>query len=165
MDTMYSRLIAALFILFSVPAPAGEGEPEHDIPGLELSCILEYEGKPLQEYSIVICREDGYRDTINVDRPRTVFYRIEYGHLYSIVHLADGFRERVMMVNTVVASPVSRNKNVFDYEITMLRSEDPPNTQYDLPVAWVKYDAAAKRFDYSRKYHKQVRIDKQSLKS
>lgn len=156
-STIKSLLLLLAAVILSSASNGIEKKPVVP-PGLELSCVLLHHDKRMSDYSVIIYRDDVVTDTILVDENLPIFFRLEYGHQYAIIHRAKGYRDRVVMVNTVVDYVASKRMTVFDYEIEMPEADEPENTLYDLPVAVVKYYPKAGKFDYSRKYQSQVRI-------
>lgn len=151
-------ILSSLLISLTAAVP-GNKKAGKDIlpPGVELSCMLVSNDKPLTDYTIIVCCNECQADTIHVKDIEDVYFRLEYGRQYAIIHRAAGFRERIVMMNTQVDQKTSLKKKVFDYEIEMISVQQPANTLYDLPVAVVRYDPSTGKFDYSRKYHQQVR--------
>lgn len=160
---MFTNSIKVFFLLLTVlaltAAKNGQGKSKKraNPPGVELSCVLAHNKIRLAEYTVVVYRDDIVTDTLTVIEPSPVYFELEYGHQYAIIHQAKGYQERILMVNTVVDSKTRNLKKVFDYQIEMLLDGEPPNTLYDLPVAVVRYDASLGKFDYSKKYHNQIR--------
>ena len=158
MKSAISKSILLLLAVLVLSSAASTIEKKEALPpGLELSCILVHHDKRISEYLIIIYRDDILTDTIQVDEENPVLFRLDYGHQYAVIHRASGFRERVVMVNTVVDPLTAKKKKVFDYEIEMPETGEPENTLYDLPVAVVRFDKATGKFNYSKKYQAQVR--------
>lgn len=144
-------------VLLTTMLKAGNTERNEDQPGLEVSCRLFDDGSKFSSYTIIIYCDNQTTDTILVDKRRPVYFVLDYGHQYAIRHMAEGYRDRVVMIDTKVDSKIATNMSYFDYQIEMIRQDEPGNTINDLPVAVVRYDAHRHDFDYSRKYEKTVR--------
>lgn len=156
-SNIYNPFLLVLLFLVSGKLTAQKHEPGDDVPGIELSCVLSDDGRHLANYSMIVYCDGVPQDTFLVEKPKPVYFRLAYGHNYAIRHIAEGYRDRIVMVNTIVDVKTSQKKHTFDYQIEMIRENEPANTWNDLPVALICYDAKHKKFDYSRKYNDQVR--------
>ncbi len=129
-----------------------------DKPGLELSILLRDEGHKMPDYTLIVYCDDGSApDTIRVEMNKSVYVKLSYHHNYTIRHIKEGYRERVLLVNTHVDEKTAKRWLVFDYEIELVREDEPANTLADLPIAVVHYHKNLKNFEYDRNYHQQVR--------
>ncbi|HLG02902.1 MAG TPA: hypothetical protein VI731_04865 [Bacteroidia bacterium] len=152
-----SIAMLAFSLTAQLPDTLPEMPPGQVKPGVEISSILTYEGVNIYNYAIVIYCDGKASDTFHVKKTKPVFVCLDYGHQYAIRYVIEGFRERVVMINTVVDPVIAQKIMLFDYEIEMVRINEPANTFNDLPVAIVAYDPAFKKFQFSQKYHEQVR--------
>jgi hypothetical protein len=153
---MPARLLLLLALL-ALPFAASSAPRNPATKKVEITCAVLDEGKHLDEYFIIIYCDNNLSDTIFVDKKKTVVFYLNYGHQYAIRHIAGGYRDRVVMINTCVDTKTAQVEHFFDYELEMIATDEPVNTLNDLPVAVVRYDAQLKKFDYSRQYALQVR--------
>lgn len=153
----FRSLLIALLMPFTAMA-AHQGKINNDdTPCLEISCHMQDNGNRFAGYTIIIYCDNAPSDTLTIEKRREVFFTLDYGHQYAIRHIAPGYRDRVVMVNTAVDEKAAKTFSYFDYVIEMVREEEPANTVNDLPVGLVRFDKKLHRFDYSRKYAKEVR--------
>lgn len=151
-----SLLIALLMPFTAIAAHPGKIKSD-DAPCLEISCHMQDDGSRFAGYTIIIYCDNAPADTLTIEKRREVFFTLDYGHQYAIRHIAPGYRDRVVMVNTCIDEKAAKKFSFFDYVIEMVRDEEPANTLNDLPVGLVRFDKKLHRFDYSRKYEKEVR--------
>jgi hypothetical protein len=152
----FSLVLLLAFSTMQLSASEPAGDP--NAPGLELSCVLTDNGLRLAEYKMIVYCDGAAKDTFCVTKAKPVYLRLDFGHQYAVRHIATGYRDRIVMINTVVDFKTSTRKFTFDYQIEMLKTSETSNTLNDLPVAVICYDAKHKQFNYSRTYHEQVRM-------
>lgn len=126
-------------------------------PNLELSFKLTDEGKKIGEYYLLIYCDTNKADTLFVQKGKVSYLYLEYNHNYTLRYVKEGYRDRVLIVRTDVSGVKRLRDFEFDFEISLIKENEPANTVADLPVGIVHYDSHKKKFDYSRKYHKEIR--------
>ncbi|MDQ3109596.1 MAG: hypothetical protein M3R17_06840 [Bacteroidota bacterium] len=127
------------------------------VPNLELSFKLTDNGQRISDYYILIYCDTNAADTLFVNKGRVAYLHLKYNHNYTLRYVKEGYRDRVLIVQTGMSSIIHFKDMEFDYQIELVKENEAANTFADLPVAVIRYDAHKKRFDYSRIYHKQVR--------
>ncbi len=154
-------LLIPVFALLSFKQgnqPFKKDEPFSErITGLQISSFLTYDGKKVTDYSIIIYHDAGPNDTVTMSNRKNVSLLLDYNHNYTLDYVKEGYRDRLVLIDTHVKSGVEKKNLSFDYEIEMVKQNEKSNTIDDLPVALISYDANQSKFDYSRKYHNQVR--------
>jgi hypothetical protein len=131
-------------------------------PNLELSFKLRDDGKRINDYYLLIYCDTNAADTLFVKKGKVAYVNLKYNHNYTLRYVKEGYRDRVVIVRTAVSSTVHSKDMEFDYQIELVKKTEASNTMADLPVAVIKYDARKKKFDYSHKYHRQVRTKPRS---
>lgn len=131
--------------------------PSDSIANLELSFKLTEEGKRVSEYYLLIYCDTNAADTLFVSKGKVAYLYLHYNHNYTLRYVKPGYRDRILIIRTGIESAIHFKNMEFDYEIELVKENEAANTFADLPVAIVRYDANKKKFDYSRKYHHQVR--------
>lgn len=154
---LYLFTIAALMACTGLSAKGTPDNNASDQLGVELSSQLRYHGKKVSDYTLIIYCDTNAAETLYVEKAKMIYLQLDYNHNYTLRYLKDGFRERVLLVNTHVDSKVAAKDMEFDYEIELVPQNAPANTLGDLPVAIIRYDKSQNKFDYSKKYHRQVR--------
>lgn len=127
-------------------------------PNLELSFKLRDDGKRISNYYLLIYCDTNAADTLFVTKGRVAYVHLKYNHNYTLRYVKEGYRDRILIVRTNVAAMKNYRDMEFDYQIELVKKTEASNTIADLPVAVIKYDPHKKKFDYSHKYHRQVRI-------
>lgn len=154
------RTLTLLFLLLlsqgSLKANASRND--NDKPGVEVSCILLENDIRLSHYTVILYRDGVVSDTFTVSKARPLYFILDYGHQYAVRHMAEGYRDRVVMIDTHVSKETAAEYHTFDYQVEMIPADQPANTICDLPAAVVRYDAKLETFDYSKTYSKQVRV-------
>ncbi|HET6991914.1 MAG TPA: hypothetical protein VFJ43_11350 [Bacteroidia bacterium] len=146
--------IALLFIKQNVKA---KQLVNLDGPGLEIASTLTLNDERISGYTLIIYDETQSSDTIEIAKAKSIYLKLSYGHIYSLRYIKQGFRERVVMINTRVNEEKQKEETGFDFEIEMIPQNESGNTICDLPVAVIEYNYAENNFEYSRAYHRQVR--------
>jgi len=115
--------------------------------GVELSSQLRFQGKKVSDYTLIIYCDSLAPETLYVEKAKVIYLDLQYNHNYTLRYLKDGYRERVLLVNTNVDAKTALRDMDFDYQIELVPQNAPANTLGDLPVAIVRYDKAEKKFD------------------
>jgi hypothetical protein len=130
---------------------------QEDKPTVELSFKLTDHGKKVGDYYLLIYCDTNAADTLFVRKGRVAYLQLDYNHNYTLRYVKEGYRDRVVIVRTNIAQNVKPKDMDFDFEIGLVKETAAANTFADLPVAIIRYDVHTKKFDYSRKYHRQIR--------
>jgi hypothetical protein len=158
---MYNKFflfaIASLISFTGLKATPVQAFGSDSLIGVELSSQLRFDGKKVSDYTLIIYCDSNAAETLYVEKAKVIYVQLKYNHNYTLRYLKDGFRERVLLVNTHVDAKTALRDMDFDYEIELITENAPANTLGDLPVAIIRYDQMERRFDYSKKYHRQVR--------
>jgi hypothetical protein len=125
--------------------------------GLEISFKLTDDGSRVSDYSVIIYQDGNAMDTIFIGKSKPVSIWLDYNHNYALRHIKAGYRDRIVLIDTHISQKSGSDIMDFDYEIELIRENEAANTFDDFPVAFIHYDASQKKFDYSRKYDRQVR--------
>lgn len=125
--------------------------------GLEVSVKLTDDGAKVSDYSVIIYQDGNAMDTFFIGKSKPITIWLDYNHNYALRHIKTGYRDRVVLIDTYVSQKNASDIMDFDYEIELIRENESANTFDDFPVAFIHYDANQKKFDYSRKYDRQVR--------
>jgi hypothetical protein len=149
--------LLGLFFCQGLAAKHFSQQPNDSIPSLELSFKLKDGSKRISDYYVLIYCDTNAADTLFVEKGKVSYLYLNYNHNYTLRYVKPGYRDRILIVRTGIASAIHLKDMVFDYEIELVKEDEAPNTFADLPVAVVHYDKSKKKFDYSRKYHRQVR--------
>ena len=126
-------------------------------PGLEISSILSSNKERVSDYTLIIYDENQSSDTIVVSKAKIIFLKLSYNHSYSLRYVKEGFRDRVVMIDTKINEDQQMKETRFDFEIIMIPENQPGNIISDLPVAVIHYDYSENEFEISRDYYRQVR--------
>jgi hypothetical protein len=148
-------LLIAVIAGTGVSAHGHHGEEEQ--PNVELSFKLTDHGKKTGNYYLLVYCDTNAADTLFVKKGRVTYLDLDYNHNYTLRYVKEGYRDRILIVNTHIKTGVTLRDHEFDYEIGLVKNTEAPNTLGDLPVAVIRYDVNRNKFDYSRKYHRQVR--------
>jgi hypothetical protein len=161
-NAMLKHLILLLGLFFgnAVCATNYKSLAADSAPNLELSFKLRDDGKRIGDYYLLIYCDTNAADTLFVKKGRVAYVHLKYNHNYTLRYVKEGYRDRIVIVRTDIASMKQSKDMEFDYQIELVKISEASNTIADLPVAVIKYDARKKKFDYSRKYHRQVRTKK-----
>ena len=151
-------LLVTLLTCFAASARGHHGKEEQ--PNVELSFKLTEHGKKIGNYYLLIYCDTNAADTFFVKKGKVTYIHLGYNHNYTLRYVKEGYRDRVVVVNTRLKNGIPLKDYEFDYEIGLVKENEAPNTLGDLPVAVIRYDANRSKFDYSRKYHRQVRKKK-----
>jgi hypothetical protein len=147
-----------LITLFTCIAASARGHHDkEDQPNVELSFKLTDHGKKTGNYYLLLYCDTNAADTFFVKKGKVTYVQLDYNHNYTLRYIKEGYRDRVVIVNTHMKNGAILKDHEFDYEIGLIKNTDAPNTLADLPVAVIRYDVNHSKFDYSRKYHRQVR--------
>ncbi len=150
-------LLLTIFFCQGIAAKHYSVTASDSVPSLELSFKLTDEGKRMGEYYLLIYCDTNAADTLFIETTKVTYLYLNYNHNYTLRYVKPGYRDRILIVRTSVASLIHFKNMEFDYEIELVKVTEEANTMADLPVAIIRYDMNQKRFDYSRKYHHQVR--------
>jgi hypothetical protein len=156
---MYKHILFLLFPFFcqGLSAKNYTLEPQDSIPNLELSFKLTDEGKRVSDYYLLIYCDTNAADTVFVEKGKVAYVYLNFNHNYTLRYVKQGYRDRILIVRTDIASMVHFKTMRFDYEIELVKKDEEANTYADLPVGIVRYDKHKNKFDYSRRYHYDVR--------
>jgi hypothetical protein len=163
MLSKFSLFTLAIFATFSGLRATPVCAQSTDSAVVDLASQLRFNGKKVSNYTLIIYCDTTAAETIFVEKAKVIHIPLRYNHNYTLRYLKEGFRERVLLVNTFVDKKTSCIDASFDYQIALIPENAPPNTLGDLPVAIIRYDKIARKFDYSRKYHHQVRQKNEGL--
>lgn len=150
-------LLLVLFFCQGIAAKNYSLTASDSEPNLELSFKLTDEGKRIGVYYLLIYCDTNAADTLFIDNAKMTYLYLNYNHHYTLRYVKPGYRDRVLIVRTDVTSMTHFKNAEFDYQIELVKENEAANTFADLPVAIIRYDISKKKFDYSRKYHRQVR--------
>lgn len=156
-------LLLTLFFCGALSAKHYSLQRNDSLANLELSFKLRDGSKRISDYYVLIYCDTNAADTLFIEKGRVAYLYLEYNHNYTLRYVKEGYRDRILIVRTGIKSMTQLKDMEFDYEIELVKENEAPNTFADLPVAVVRYDKSKKKFDYSRKYHRQVRQKSKTL--
>jgi hypothetical protein len=162
---MNKTLLFLLALLFcgELSAKNYTKKQNDSLPSLELSFKLRDGNKRISDYYVLIYCDTNAADTLFIEKGKVSYMYLPFNHNYTLRYVKPGYRDRILIVRTGVKSATHIKSMAFDYEIELVKEDEAPNTFADLPVAVVHYDKTKKKFDYSRKYHRQVRQKSKTL--
>lgn len=155
--TLFKQLCIIAAIFLTVTIKANENLINKPGAGLEIASMLLFNEERITNYTLIIYDENQSSDTIVVTKAKHLYFKLRYGHFYSLRYIKKGYKERIVMIDTRLDEANSINETGFDFEIEMIPENQQGNTISDLPVALINYNYSEKKFEYSRNYHRQIR--------
>lgn len=156
-------LLLTLFFGGALSAKHYSLQRNDSLAHLELSFKLRDGSKRISDYYVLIYCDTNAADTLFIQKGKITYLYLDYNHNYTLRYVKKGYRDRILIVRTGMKSMTQLKDMAFDYEIELVKENEAPNTFADLPVGVVHYDKNKKKFDYSRKYHRQVRQKSKTL--
>jgi hypothetical protein len=162
------KLITALLIMLSLNATASEPQntptPVQDSINLRKGYFLDFSGvmtindQKVDDYTVYIYQDGVLKDSFFVTNKREQYYELPLNHNFALKFRKEGYRERIILVDTHVPDSESIRYYTFRYSIEFISENDPSNTFDDFPVAYVVFQKSKKDFDYDKKYHRNTRV-------
>ncbi|CAN5399770.1 hypothetical protein BH09BAC5_BH09BAC5_01890 [soil metagenome] len=157
MNTKLLFFLPALLCITGLQAKSHPIMAKENQANVELSFKLKDHGKKIGDYYVLIYCDTNAADTFFVHKGKVAYLDLDYNKDYTIRYEKEGYKDRVVIVHTSIEKKGPLKDMKFDYEIELIKENEPGNTLADLPVAVIRYDKCKKRFDYSKKYNRQVR--------
>jgi hypothetical protein len=107
---------------------------------------------------VYIYQDGALKDSFFVTNKREQYYELPLNHNFALKFRKEGYRERIILVDTHVPDSESIRYYTFRYSIEFISENDPSNTFDDFPVAYVVFQKSKKDFDYDKKYHRNTRV-------
>lgn len=158
---MKNSIAAVLVSLMSLPMTAtnqNRSDFEQEVYMLEVSGVMTVNGTRATDYMVYMFEDGVLNDSFHIDNRREQYFGFEFGHNYAMEFVKDGYKKRVLLIDTHLPQDAYSSNFHFRYEIEFI-GKDVSNTFDDFPVAYITYDAKKKDFDYNRKYHNNVRYN------
>ena len=133
--------------------------PEFSGSILELSGNMSVNDKMVADYWIYVFENGAPKDTFFVESKKEIFIALQLNNNYAVKFVKEGFKDRILLVDTHVPDSRSSKNYSFRYLIEFLPNDAVSNTFDDFPVAYITYQKAVNDFDYDRMYHHNVRIN------
>lgn len=124
---------------------------------LDFSGVMTVNDQKVDDYTVYIYQDGTLLDSFYVTSKREQYYELPLNHNFALKFRKEGYRERVILVDTHVPDSESIHYYTFRYSIEFISEDQPSNTFDDFPVAYVVFQKTKKDFDYDRKYHRNTR--------
>lgn len=148
--------LALLFTGLTVNADEAKEKPAEHI--VLLSGNMAVGEKVVSNYWVYVFENGAPTDTFFVDARKEVFFDLDLNKNYAIKFVKEGYKERVLLIDTHVPEEGLSKSYTFRYLITFIPN-GKSNTFDDFPVAHINYHEKTKDFEYNRQYHRNVRIN------
>lgn len=132
---------------------------EQEVYFLEISGVMTIDEQRTTDYMVYLFEDGTLRDSFYIDNRREQYFGLEFEHNYALKFVKEGYRNRVLLIDTHLPDEAYASIFTFRYSIEFISKDAPPNTFDDFPVAFVTYDSKLKDFDYNKTYHNNVRFN------
>jgi hypothetical protein len=160
---IYLLLLSLLFFSFQTPRSAVHTKPSggsvHNRECLELCGIATIKGKPVTNVNVKLYLEDKLVNEVASTEKEKVFFTLRENSKYTLVYSLPGYFTRMISINTWMPAKVKREPAfTFEFSLELFSEDEQSYTYYlDFPVALIRFNPSAEKFECNRIYASSIR--------